>query len=201
MFAYPTILFLHTVGLAFLVGPSIAIGARVLGFARQLSRKSMIGLLPFVWVGFIINATTGSLLFIYGATGFGTNKAFYLKMTFMVIAGLNALAFDLAVRRATLDWVSADRPPPYVKVFATLAHHVGTAIENARLFQQSDLISEFVHELRTPLTSVQGYLEASNTSVVDELVSLIVGQRAYEANSRSVQTSDEMLQTAVNLKR
>ena len=78
-------------------------------------------LLPFVWVGFIINATTGSLLFIYGATGFGTNKAFYLKMTFMVIAGLNALAFDLAVRRATLDWVSADRPPPYVKVFATLS--------------------------------------------------------------------------------
>jgi flagellar basal-body rod protein FlgG len=47
----------------------------------------------------------------------------------------------------------------------------------------------------------QGYLEGSNVSVVDELVSLIVGQRAYEANSKSVQTSDEMLQTAVNLKR
>jgi flagellar basal-body rod protein FlgG len=47
----------------------------------------------------------------------------------------------------------------------------------------------------------QGYLENANVSVVDELVSLIVGQRAYEANSRSVQTSDEMLQTAVNLKR
>jgi flagellar basal-body rod protein FlgG len=47
----------------------------------------------------------------------------------------------------------------------------------------------------------QGFLENSNVSVVDELVSLIVGQRAYEANSRSVQTSDEMLQTAVNLKR
>ena len=47
----------------------------------------------------------------------------------------------------------------------------------------------------------QGYLENSNVSVVDELVGLIVGQRAYEANSRSVQTSDEMLQTAVNLKR
>ena len=47
----------------------------------------------------------------------------------------------------------------------------------------------------------QGYLENSNTSVVDEMVSLIVGQRAYEANSRTVQTSDEMLQTAVNLKR
>jgi len=47
----------------------------------------------------------------------------------------------------------------------------------------------------------QGYLENSNVSVVDEMVSLIIGQRAYEANSRSVQTSDEMLQTAVNMKR
>ena len=118
---YPTFETLHYVGLSMLVGGIMLIDLRVLGFARHLSLKSMIGLLPFVWVGFIINATTGSLLFIYGATGFGTNKAFYLKMTFMVIAGLNALAFDLAVRRATLDWVSADRPPPYVKVFATLS--------------------------------------------------------------------------------
>lgn len=47
----------------------------------------------------------------------------------------------------------------------------------------------------------QGFLEASNTSVVDEMIGLIISQRAYEANSRSVQTSDEMLQTAVNLKR
>lgn len=47
----------------------------------------------------------------------------------------------------------------------------------------------------------QGYLENSNVSVVDELVSLIIGQRAYEANSKGVVTSDEMLQTAVNLKR
>jgi flagellar basal-body rod protein FlgG len=47
----------------------------------------------------------------------------------------------------------------------------------------------------------QGYLENSNVSVVDELIALIVGQRAYEANSKSVTTSDEMLQTAVNIKR
>ncbi len=73
---YPTFETLHYVGLSLLVGGIMLIDLRVLGFARQLSLKSMIGLLPFVWVGFIINATTGSLLFIYGATGFGTNKTF-----------------------------------------------------------------------------------------------------------------------------
>ena len=47
----------------------------------------------------------------------------------------------------------------------------------------------------------QGWLESSNVSIVEEMVSLIMGQRAYEANSRSVTTGDEMLSTAVNMKR
>ena len=47
----------------------------------------------------------------------------------------------------------------------------------------------------------QGFLEMSNVSVVEEMVNLISAQRAYEMNSRTVQTSDEMLQTANNMKR
>ena len=120
-FAYATIESGHYIGLSLLVGGIMLIDLRVLGFARVLSLKSMIGLLPIVWVGFIINVLTGSLLFIYGATNFAYNGAFQLKMTFMVIAGLNALAFDVSVRRSGGAWVAADRPPPYVKGFATLS--------------------------------------------------------------------------------
>ena len=47
----------------------------------------------------------------------------------------------------------------------------------------------------------QGFLELSNVSVVEEMVNLITAQRAYEVNSRTVQTADEMLQVASNLKR
>ena len=50
-------------------------------------------------------------------------------------------------------------------------------------------------------TLLQKYLEMSNVQVVDEMVNMIVGQRAYEINSKAVTTSDEMLQTAVALKR
>ncbi len=46
-----------------------------------------------------------------------------------------------------------------------------------------------------------GYLESSNVSVVEEMVNLIIGQRAYEINSKVVQTADEMLQTANNVRR
>lgn len=48
---------------------------------------------------------------------------------------------------------------------------------------------------------IQGYLEASNVQVVDEMVKMITAQRAYEINSKTITTSDEMLQMANNLKR
>ncbi len=50
-------------------------------------------------------------------------------------------------------------------------------------------------------TLAQGFLEMSNVSVVDEMVNMIVAQRAYEANSKAIQTSDQMLQLANNVKR
>ena len=48
---------------------------------------------------------------------------------------------------------------------------------------------------------VQGYLESSNVQVVDEMVKMITAQRAYEINSKTIQTTDEMLQLTNNLKR
>jgi flagellar basal-body rod protein FlgG len=50
-------------------------------------------------------------------------------------------------------------------------------------------------------TIAQGYLEMSNVSVVDEMVNMIVAQRAYEINSKTIQTADDMLQMANNIKR
>lgn len=50
-------------------------------------------------------------------------------------------------------------------------------------------------------TLQQGYLEMSNVKVVEEMVNMIVAQRAYEVNSKAVQASDDMMQQANNLRR
>lgn len=57
--------------------------------------------------------------------------------------------------------------------------------------------SEYVEKTKV----VQGYLEGSNVQVVDEMVNMIVAQRAYEMNSKAITASDEMLQQANNLRR
>jgi len=48
---------------------------------------------------------------------------------------------------------------------------------------------------------VQNNLEQSNVDIVEEMVNMIMAQRAYELNSKSVQTADSIIMTAVNLKR
>ncbi len=50
-------------------------------------------------------------------------------------------------------------------------------------------------------TLLQLFVEGSNVSVVEEMVNLIAGQRAYEINSRAIRTADEMMQTANSLVR
>ena len=50
-------------------------------------------------------------------------------------------------------------------------------------------------------TLTQGFLESSNVNIVEEMVNMIQAQRAYEINSKSIQTSDEMLQKISELKR
>lgn len=50
-------------------------------------------------------------------------------------------------------------------------------------------------------TLSQNFLEMSNVNVVDEMVKMIVGQRAYEINSKAIQTADAMMQMVNSLKR
>lgn len=50
-------------------------------------------------------------------------------------------------------------------------------------------------------TTLGGNLEMSNVNIVEELVDMIVGQRAYEINSKGITVADQMLETAVNVKR
>jgi flagellar basal-body rod protein FlgG len=54
---------------------------------------------------------------------------------------------------------------------------------------------------RSKSTITQRFLEASNVQIVEEMVKLIIAQRAYEINSKAIQSSDEMLGIANNLRR
>lgn len=62
-------------------------------------------------------------------------------------------------------------------------------------------LNEATNTSVSPSKLIQGYVEGSNVQVVDEMVNMIVAQRAYELNSKAITASDEMLQQANNLRR
>ena len=87
---------------------------------------------------------------------------------------------------------------------ATFSNPAGLSSLGRNLYQTTDSSGEAT--TGTPGqngigTMSQGYLEMSNVSVVEEMVNMIIGQRAYEVNSKAVQAADEMLQQANNLRR
>jgi len=86
LWSYPMILFLHTVGLGFLVGPSVALSLRILGVAPRLPLAPMGRLYPIMWVGFWINAVSGLVLLMADATTKMINWDFYVKLVFIAIA-------------------------------------------------------------------------------------------------------------------
>ena len=102
IWAYPTILTLHTVGLGMLVGANAIIDLRLLGFAPRLPLPSLAPLYRFMWAGFAINAITGVLLFFANATTKSTQPVFYLKLALIAAA----LVVTAAIRKA----VARDRP-------------------------------------------------------------------------------------------
>lgn len=73
------------------------------------------------------------------------------------------------------------------------------------LYGQTAASGQPINEANNPNVErskiIQGYLEGSNVQVADEMVNMIVAQRAYELNSKAIIASDEMLQQANNLRR
>jgi hypothetical protein len=87
VWGYPMILFLHTFGMALLVGLISAIDLRLLGVGRQLPLRPFARLVPLIWIGFWINLATGTILFAIDAPAKFENPAFPIKLAF-IVAGM-----------------------------------------------------------------------------------------------------------------
>src|SRR6185436_9501574 len=89
VFAFPSILLLHTIGMGVVVGISAGIDLRILGLAPALPLRPMERFFPLLWVGFWVNAITGTVLLAADATTKLANVDFYVKMVFIFLAVVN----------------------------------------------------------------------------------------------------------------
>jgi hypothetical protein len=84
---------MHFVGLTLLMGTIGLLDLRVLGFVKELPVSGLHKLVPWGIGGFGINVVTGVLAFIGMPLFYGYDAAFWLKMQFIALAGVNVLMF------------------------------------------------------------------------------------------------------------
>ena len=90
MLAFPTILALHALGMALLVGANVAMDLRVLGLAPRIPFSVLDALFPVMKIGFWVNAVSGILLLLAYPTKALTNPLFYAKLVLIAAALLFA---------------------------------------------------------------------------------------------------------------
>ncbi len=87
---------LHFVGLALLIGVAGLFDLRMLGFVRRVSLASVMDLRPWAALGLAINLVTGLMFFVGAPDQYVHNPAWWAKVAFILVAGLNILAFELS---------------------------------------------------------------------------------------------------------
>lgn len=118
VFAFPTILVFHTLGMGMLVAVSAAIDLRVLGIATAIPLRKLGQFLPLFWAGVAMNVVSGLLLLIAYPTKALTNPLFYLKLACVA----SGVWITVVLRREVVDEPLARGPlPPRHKRLATLS--------------------------------------------------------------------------------
>jgi hypothetical protein len=111
--AFTTIEVIHIFAVSMVIGTVAIVDLRLLGFAStrrpfaELSRQ----VLPFTWAAFVLAVAAGSLLFISRATDYFANAVFWVKMSLIVVAGINMAIFEFVTVRDVQKW-NLDPTPP-----------------------------------------------------------------------------------------
>lgn len=118
--AYPAILSLHGIGMAFLVGTLLMYNIRILGFASSLPITAFNDFMKVAVIGLIINTITGVLLFAPDANRFFVSIPFITKITCIVIGLVLVMVFRRKYLPLADTWPQGVAPPA-VKVLAGLS--------------------------------------------------------------------------------
>ncbi len=106
LWLFPLLEILHLLGMVAVLGAIAAFDLRLLGWLMPRQRVSELAprIFPWVWTGFALQVVTGGLLFSSEAAHMVLNPAFRIKMLLLLLAGANALLFQLTVFPGVAAW-------------------------------------------------------------------------------------------------
>lgn len=121
VWAQPTVLTLHTMGMAVLVGASWVLDLRLLGISRNVPLSAFRWVFRAVAIGLVVNLVTGVLLFMARATTWGTAVPFLIKMCLVVASAATLVPMRSYVQAPDSDQRGIDRSARLLAIASILA--------------------------------------------------------------------------------
>ncbi len=123
LIVYPLIETTHVLTLCLFLGFIALLDLRLLGVGLRGVPVSQVAarLLPWALAGYTVMAISGTLLFYSGPVKAAGNIFFRIKMSMIVLAGINALVFHLTIHKRVASWDNDPSPPARAKLAGVLS--------------------------------------------------------------------------------
>lgn len=118
---WPLCEIIHFIGLTLVVGIAGFFDLRLMGFMKRVPVSAARDLMPLAIGGFLLNMTTGAVFFIGTPHQYVGNVAWWAKVFFLVLAGLNAMFFETTVGARTMNLGAGDDTPRSAKIVGAVS--------------------------------------------------------------------------------
>jgi hypothetical protein len=116
---YPSMITAHAIGMAIMVGLSLLLDLRLLGWFAEIPLAALHRLLGLAWLGFGINFLSGAALFSAQATSYVVDVVFMTKIVLVLLGAVTAAMLQPAIAKA--DHWSGGQPPANIKAIAAIS--------------------------------------------------------------------------------
>ena len=111
----------HFFGLTLLIGVVGFLDLRLMGFMKSVPLSTPKSLIPWAIFGFIVNLVTGVLFFLTFPARYTDNGAFWAKMLFIVIAGMNVIFFETKLGHRVMAMGANEETPTSFKIVGAVS--------------------------------------------------------------------------------
>jgi hypothetical protein len=112
---------IHFFGLALLIGVTGLLDLRLVGAMRRIPVAAIMDFMPWAIVGFTFNLVTGVIFFLGAPEQYVNNTAFYAKMLFILLAGVNAIYFQIVLFKKARLIGPGEAAPLQAKIVAVVS--------------------------------------------------------------------------------
>ena len=118
---WPLCEIIHFIGLTLVIGIAGFFDLRLMGFMKRVPVAAARDLMPLAMAGFLLNLATGATFFIGTPHQYVDNVAWWAKMFFLLLAGLNAMFFETTVGARTIGLGAGDDTPRSAKIVGAVS--------------------------------------------------------------------------------